>query len=604
MRKRILLISIMVCMLVCLFALSVSADTYNDTENGVVYTLNDDNTALVNNLISGAKVVTIPSTVSANGQEYKVVGFEEVSGSVPNVGGTFLITTISEKNSVEELYITSEYITVIPRIMMRSSTSLKKLYITSPIEHFMHECFFGCTKMADVYIKFDNTNAIDQSAFLFSGDPGKTSNAVWNYNEEPINLYNVKNISPQAFASTRIGGKNVPGGQENTIIWPKKLETFGVFAFTNGCVGGTVYFNAEKLVGLKNGEGNKQFSLANYFETLIIGPDTKELRNLNNAKDNNKDNAIKGNLKTVIILSKDMINGNSRTNLFDNWGAFDLYYYADTTTATTISKQTTIGDATKHIITDHTFDYTNCQLSLMVSSDGTVKIENSYHYTGNDAGVIDEAKCPLGSVKNYICVYCKGTVAKYSDGYNASNVSDHNISNLSYTSAISRFAVGNFCTKCTYEYGEKTEYEPIVELLGYSAKENGNEICVGFGINKESYNKYIELGNTFNFGVVFAMPIIETFNGTILNADGTAAIQRAVSAPVNLEFDTCDFIITDFDYTEKHCDMDIFLGAYVSNITSVEYIGLDSSFKLVQSSVANTFTMNELAAEIAKNEQN
>ena len=458
MKKKILLISLMVCMFVCLLALTVGATTYDDESNGVKYTLHDGEEpyATVNDFIQGATVVTIPSTITVDGIVYKVTAFDTIKGTIPNYGNElFDIGSIQQKSSVQTLNITSEYITVIPRVLMRDCKSLKTLNITSPINHFMHECFFGCTAINNVYIKFDNTESIDQSAFMFSGNANNASQAIWNYNGEPINLYNVKNISPQAFASTRIGGKNVTGGQENTIIWPKKLETFGVFAFSNAHVGGTVYINAVSLLGLKGGEGNKQFSLNNYFETLIIGPDTKELRNFNNAKDNNKDNTIKANIKTVIILSKDVVNGKSRTNLFDNWGEFDLYYYADTTTATSIGKQTTIGSATQYFIDEYEFTYDSaCELSLSLSAtkttDASVTKSENIVETNHLAlsSEVTSPDCVNGGYTTYTCTACGDS---YTD--NVTEALGHSMSGWTLTTAPVYGKVGqetNECANCDY----------------------------------------------------------------------------------------------------------------------------------------------------------
>lgn len=454
MKKKILLISLMVCMFVCLLAVTVGATTYDDESNGVKYTLHDGEEpyATVNDFIQGATVVTIPSTITFDGIVYKVTAFDTIKGTIPNYGSElFDIGSIQQKSSVQTLNITSEYITVIPRVLMRDCTSLKTLKITSPINHFMHECFYGCTAINNVYIKFDNTENIDQSAFMFSGNANNASQAIWNYNGEPINLYNVKNISPQAFASTRIGGKNVTGGQENTIIWPKKLETFGVFAFSNAHVGGTVYINAVSLLGLKGGEGNKQFSLNNYFETLIVGPDTKELRNLNNGTDA----GIKANINTVIILSKDVVNGKSRTNLFDNWGEFDLYYYADTTTATSIGKQTTIGSATQYLISECSFAYDSaCELSLSLSAtkttDASVTKSENIVETNHLAlsSKVTSPDCVNGGYTTYTCTACGDS---YTD--NVTEALGHSMSGWTLTTAPVYGKVGqetNECANCDY----------------------------------------------------------------------------------------------------------------------------------------------------------
>ena len=411
--KRILYFILLTIALMCLFTICVSAADVD----GVTYTLNSTAsppTASVSGIVSGTSIVKIPSTITVDGTEYRV---NAVTG----------ITNKTTANTLVELYITGEYITNLSGF--NACTNLKKIYITSPIASYGNDCFSNCSKVEDVYIDFSHTTSIGSNAFLFTSKAENLSKAVWNYNGEPINLYNVTYIGNSAFAASRIGGK-FTGGTENTIIWPKKTTYMGQFCFSNCYIGGTVYINSTGVAS------NKQFSLNNSFETFIIGPDTTTIYNFNNGGDT----GFKDSVDTVIILSKGLINGANRTNLFDNWGEFDLYYYSDIQAV--INKQTTIGGATHHLITSHTLSYDNsCSLKVDVFSDNEniATVNNTHHTYYIEDGVVNQAACPLGASKTVPCS-C-GSTTKDMLNYGYLEAGEHNsTANITYANGMYIFA--------------------------------------------------------------------------------------------------------------------------------------------------------------------
>ncbi|MBR2025063.1 MAG: CotH kinase family protein [Clostridia bacterium] len=602
MKKKLLYISLMVLVFVFIFALSVGAATYDDTANGVKYTVGANQTVTVNNFLSGVTTVNIPSTVSIDGTEYKVVGFDK-----SNNKGTITVKVVTN------LTISSEYITEIPASTFNGFTTLQKVRITSPIVTFGDSCFKGCTNINDIYVDFSSTTTVSGYAFFFTNNErnGYQSKAIWNYNGEPINLYNVTYIGRNAFFSSRIGGYNVTGGEPNTIIWPNCLNHMDTFAFSGANIGGTVYYNSKQQ---SNASANKQFSTNyNYIETFIIGPDTVTIANFNNGVDT----GFNGTAKTVIVLSQNIAlakyNNAERTNIFDNWGEITIYCVAGTDgkTLAAMQKQSTgvsdnnteVKPTIVEINDDYTFSYSAyCKLAFLgtVKEDGeTVSYEKAYHYGLDKNGVADETMCPIGSVVNCVCATCGYSYTKYADGYDASNVKTHTfVDGLLYVNAITKFTVGNFCETCDLQEGEKEEYAPIIKFLGYSAKINGDKICVGYSINKESYDAYVNAGGSFTFGVLFAAPG-DAGEFDLVNVDGSVTIDKAAAATVSMEYISCEFVIKDFDWQKGHCDEYVILCAYVNYGENVNYIGIKGD-KVVESDTATSFTMNEMAYELSE----
>ena len=475
--KRILTISFLILAMLCIFTICVGAVDVD----GVSYSLNDDAsppTASVTGFVKGTSVVKIPSTITSGGKEYRVTA----------------ITGTTNRNSVKELYITSEYITVLSNFT--GSTNLEKIYISSPIETFKSACFGSCSKVTDVYIDFSHTVTIESNAFFFSGSTNTQSKAVWNYGGEAINLYNVTRIDSQAFACSRIGGA-FEGGTVNTIIWPKKMTYFGAFAFTNACLGGTVYINSTEVAS------NKQFSYANSFDTLILGPDCATIYNFNNGSDN----YIKQTLDTVVILSKQLVNGASRTNLFDNWGNFDLYYYSDIQAV--IDKQTTIGEATHHVIDSHTLGYdVACALNVEAFAGGVSlkSINNTHHAYDIKNGVANDSFCPVGSVVAVTCSCTQASRNMINYGYTDASPHDY-VERLCYPDGFSQQGVlYQECSACS-ETSARI-YSPMIYSLGYSyslSETSRTVISSGYTVDSELVDLYNSTnGVTLEIGILFA----------------------------------------------------------------------------------------------------
>ena len=483
--KRFLYTLIFSVAFICLFALFVGAVDVD----GVSYSLNNNAsppTASVTGFVQGANTVKIPSTVTVSGVEYRVTA----------ITGT---TNKAASNTLKELYITGEYITKI--VSFEKSSNLQKIYITSPIAEYPNGCFRNCTAVTDVYIDFSHTTRINAYAFFFSNNESGASKAVWNYNGEAINLYNVNYIGNHAFISSRIGGK-FSGGTENTIIWPKLTTFMGKFCFSNCYLGGTVYLNCTNV------ESNKQFSLNNSFETLIIGPDTATIYNFNNGGDT----GLKNSLNNLIILSKQLVNGNDdkgkpRTNLFDNWGTFDIYYYSDIQAV--IDKQTTIGGATHHVIDSHTLSYSNaCSLTVEVfsSSNSLKRISNTHHAYDLQNGTVNEDYCPVGSTLTVSCACGQATKDKLNYGYLES--AKHVLSTvIQYKNGFHQSGV--IYTSCSVCGEESTNVlSPIITSLGYSADSNSGGrkvIASGYTVDAELVDLYNSAnGTALEIGIFFA----------------------------------------------------------------------------------------------------
>ena len=132
-------------------------------------------------------------------------------------------------------------------------------------------------------------------------------------------------------------------------------------------------------------------------------------------------------------------------------------------------------------------------------------------------------------------------------------------------------------------------YAPILEFAGYSAKINGDKICIGYTINKKSVDVYkAKTGKTLTFGVTAAIVSDGTTQHQPLKSDLTAANENTVVTKIDSAFAGFDFIIIGFgpEYYEKL----LVMGAFVYDGTKITYVDFGGC-----NDYATPFTFNSVA---------
>ncbi len=126
------------------------------------------------------------------------------------------------------------------------------------------------------------------------------------------------------------------------------------------------------------------------------------------------------------------------------------------------------------------------------------------------------------------------------------------------------------CTNC----GQKSTlatYDPIMVFAGYSAKINGDKICIGYTINKEMLSVYeAKTEKTLSFGVTAAVVSEGTEKYEPVNNDLTPINDKTVVADVNRDYAGFDFIISGF--TSAYYEKLLVMCAYVYDGEDVYYV--------------------------------
>ena len=108
----------------------------------------------------------------------------------------------------------------------------------------------------------------------------------------------------------------------------------------------------------------------------------------------------------------------------------------------------------------------------------------------------------------------------------------------------------------------KTTYDAVVEVLGYSTKDNGTGIATGFNVNKESLAAYKSIfGGDVKFGIVVFNP---KFIGDTFFADGKInATQGAIQVELVENYSTLSAYVAGFDLTkEAHQNLELVFAGY------------------------------------------
>ena len=257
---------------------------------------------------------------------------------------------------------------------------------------------------------------------------------------------------------------------------------------------------------------------------------------------------------------------------------------------------TTLSSAAFHMTYNlKTVVFANSDISGYSSSYSLAYISLVF-YAGDSA---DTVKNQFSSFKSFNAVsyaeYLKNPTADYTKTiiYGTQNCAEcgdvlTNEVSFQFKDFISEMKDSNVCS-CGEETVVKS-YDPILVLDGWSAKIDGDRVCLSYTINKSSIAVYEEKtskeAGTVKFGVVAAAVADGTTQFNPLNDDLTVVNDKIVSVAVDREYASFDFILSGFtaDYYEKL----IVMCAYVYDGSEIYYV--DS----VSNTYATPFTFSSL----------
>ena len=211
-----------------------------------------------------------------------------------------------------------------------------------------------------------------------------------------------------------------------------------------------------------------------------------------------------------------------------------------------------------------------------------------YYYDNNHDYTLD------GSYENDCygyCARCSSGVVKENPNHACENV-------ITYPNGyIAKGQNHIACTNegCKYELTEETD--ELIYFAGIATDKNNTSICVGYSVNKDALDAYIDNGNTFRYGVLAYIPASADDNkpldenGMPVNADGT------IFAELDTSYGGFELVIKGF--AAEHYTTELAMCAYTYDGNAVNYInvGFVNGQKptVTQDSVATTVSVKTVS---------
>ena len=522
MKKRILLVALLACMLACLFAIGVSAkDAYLE------------------------KIPDHLKTGSDDAAQYFVVFEEEKyfsgeEGTISNLNNEEIASALVAL-SIDESQIGTVYL---PKFIFPAKTTAVSFTNLKNNNYFLNKC--GAVVFpASVRSVTDMNNSVGQ---LRSIDFGKGSQI---------------SVIPYSFA-TNGNGKSVNTALREVLNFPRNLTTIESYAFGNChyAFSGELYISASTV-----GEGAFNNSISKVTK-LVFGPNftyagtqsftvrASEIRGELGSEVNNNGPALKSiefQCDVKMLASNFSVTPNASTTL----GAF---YFGTGNGRSAYSNLSCIilsNPNNQDVVSGTTTFASYTQKNIFFNDlDGI----DDYVYTSHD--IVEINSCQGA------CSRCGDVQMLPEPSHEYQNTFTGKNGAFSYLDEI---VVSKTCTVCGTSNTAET-IAPIFESLGYSVKENE----VGFISHKVKVNlvalkRYEELtGTTLNYGVVAGVKT-ETSSGMLLAINSESKLvnnENSVFADISGK----PYTIIEQKITGINKDATIYCNAFVYDGAKITYI--------------------------------
>lgn len=426
----------------------------------------------------------------------------------------------------------------------QACNQLEKITIESRnLKTISNDVFSGSGAVKEIYIDLSKCTSISTSAFQMGNkgyDQGNTQTQWYNLEGKKIvDLSSMKTIGNRAFASSNLGSAE--------IVWPIALDSISDQAFRRCNINTMIYLNASEGKTITapfwcfNGNA----------PTLIVyGEGVTTVNNVFEAQ------------CTAIFLADSITFGNDAK--FDKAGS--TLYCKSSVDSSKYSNGTVIN------FTSGTVDYFGgCGLiAELTTAGGDVVLDKTTHnYTLVD---YDNTYCPINTMGNYECTKCADKKQVANEGTNPfkDGHAYDTVKSIVYADGFLKAGVKTTVCKCALEKAENVN--AIFVFNGYSTKENGTAICVGYTINNNELKDYNSVNTPLTFGAVASIEaenVLSVDNGTVKGGEKT------VVAPISSEYASFDFIISGFSAEQNQ--LALVMCAYVYDGKEIVYLGSTSA---------------------------
>ena len=579
MKKKIILTLAVISMLICLFAISVSASTIYQTSDGkVLFSYTDENNDYIFDSYEGSFAKTddngneltwyIVSTETENGNTIKTVASLKTvgeAGSINESGAFSFISPVTNRNTVSVNYPDNAGIKNIPMFGSydtRSQNNILFAYLPNTLTEFP-ESLFQETPILIAEVDDETPVTFVPHKFCHEARNIKTINIPASV--ELIKSKDHREGAPFCYTYSL---------ETVTFAPNSRLTRIQAYAF---CYSNIEYIqfpdffvavNQNLFRGCDNLKVIRFGANFQYFENVDNNGNTTT----NHQSTTHTANAIREiYLPSSFYLTKPNINYRV-SYAFDGCSNAKFFFVGtkaqlDTAIANFINSEWTTG------ATDHNYIVTAYNEKKIVSF--SEYSENPDNYKGRYI-IYDYNKCDAFYGSEHLednnsclinCTRC---------GING-EVEKNPIHNLATTISYENYGIeGTKTTACTNEGCKHilTEKTPaLIVCLGYSAPEyDGNEIAIGFTINNGAITEYEKIsGKKLTYGA-FAVAKEKLGTNDIFNKDSGDTTSGVVNAEIK-SYQYTGFELKIGGFTDANKNVKLALGAYViaTDIKTSEY---------------------------------
>ncbi len=498
MKKKLLLLTLMIMLVVC--ALAISA--YAVEKDGLYYSLDSTNktASLTNeNVNCKLEIVRIPETIVVDDIVYTVTGinYEAFSGNNP------YSSKWAGNKTIKEVYIPAT-VSSIGNHAFRECSNLEKAVILGTTSSFSDAVFHNCSSLKEIDMSGMTAQNVTIGQYFCNSSKLTTLKL-------PPNLTKMSGTSCLNCSSLE------------SIELPESLTYLGDYIFQN-CKNLKSVKLPKNLtyLGCNNFQGNK-----NLTEMIIPG--------------------------TVTTITKDVFHGSSvKTLIFatTNVESFSSSFLSSNSSSVTLIF----------------FPGTQDEAKTMFARDNRTKgWTNFVDYANYD---------PSASYTNTI-VYNTDLCLNCYDFAPETEIVTGGIIDIIKEECV--------CDSCGQGTSKKLYDAPIV-YLGFAKKiGDTGSVCIGFDVNEDAMAKYEELtGKTYTYGVVAYVPTSSEDKSTLkpINDDLSLKDEKYTIQAETTGCASFEFIIKGFD-SDVEKAIELVMGAYVSDGTSVSYLGINQETNTV-----------------------
>ena len=167
-----------------------------------------------------------------------------------------------------------------------------------------------------------------------------------------------------------------------------------------------------------------------------------------------------------------------------------------------------------------------------------------------------------------------------------------------YKDLLTSFKIGEVCKNCGE--GEIIEYAPAFTFLGFSARIGGSQIALGYKVDQKTLSIFPEV----SYGILATVPGANADLNALepLNPDLTInGEDYVITTPVDTKYSNFNIIINSFD--SAHYETPFVMCVYVADGEKVDYFSHNELNQMVQSEYAKAFTYKYIAEEFAPKHQ-